>query len=479
MLPIGLARAQDWKITPSVSLYESFTSNADLNPIGQGNPDFFTTLVPAISISGNTARLKLNLNYSLAAIAYASNSDLDQLRNNLNFASTLTLVPDLLFVDGLASIQQVPTNGLLPVSSSPLAASTNLDTVGVYAFSPYMKNHIGSFADSEFRYSFSQVVPISSTGVSPIGTTPLSTATSNRLTETLVSGSEFTRLLWNVVADGDNTTFTGGDPDTFSRLLQASGEYRLNREVGLLASVGYERISDPTFFPEPEPDGPIGSIGVKYTPSPRTSLIVNLNHRYNSNFVSGSGSYLISPQSEVRASYTNQVFTSSQSLFANNLSFLTTDEFGNFIDSRTEQLFSLAGTSFGSESEAFRQRNFGLGFHSVRGRNTYNAGVYWQDRDVFSTGEVDTAWGGALSWGRALSPVTDLTLGLRYANQQFDVPMGQSDHQQLVGVGGSFVYHLNDTLDGVLTLNYTRQYANVPASSYEETVLSVGLQKRF
>ncbi len=161
MLPIGLARAQDWKITPSVSLYESFTSNADLNPIGQGNPDFFTTLVPAISISGNTARLKLNLNYSLAAIAYASNSDLDQLRNNLNFASTLTLVPDLLFVDGLASIQQVPTNGLLPVSSSPLAASTNLDTVGVYAFSPYMKNHIGSFADSEFRYSFSQVVPIS------------------------------------------------------------------------------------------------------------------------------------------------------------------------------------------------------------------------------------------------------------------------------------------------------------------------------
>ena len=160
-------RGDDWTITPSVSLYESYTSNASLNPLGQGNPDFFTTLVPAVDIRGDTSRLKLNFDYSLAAIAYIDNPNLDQLRNNLNFVSTLTLVPELLFIDGAASVQQVPTNGQLPVSSSPLAASTNLETVGTYNISPYMRNHIGNFADSEFRYTFNQVFTGGSSGGSP------------------------------------------------------------------------------------------------------------------------------------------------------------------------------------------------------------------------------------------------------------------------------------------------------------------------
>ena len=69
-------RGDDWTITPSVSLYESYTSNASLNPLGQGNPDFFTTLVPAVDIRGDTSRLKLNFDYSLAAIAYIDNPNL-------------------------------------------------------------------------------------------------------------------------------------------------------------------------------------------------------------------------------------------------------------------------------------------------------------------------------------------------------------------------------------------------------------------
>src|SRR6266403_1722613 len=90
------AQARDWIVTPRVSLYQSYTSNAGLQPDGQDRSDFFTTLVPSIGIRGDTARLKLSLDYSLEAIAYAENSDLDQLRNNLNFISTLTLVPELL-----------------------------------------------------------------------------------------------------------------------------------------------------------------------------------------------------------------------------------------------------------------------------------------------------------------------------------------------------------------------------------------------
>ncbi len=473
------ARAEDWIITPRVSLYGSYTSNASLNPTGHGNSDFFTTLVPSVGIRGDTARLKLNLDYSLAAIAYAENSDLDQLRNSLNFVSTLTLVPELLFLDGAASVQQLPINGQAPVSVSPLAASTNLETVSVYNFSPYIKKHFGTFADTELRYTFNQVFASEgSTGGAVTTTNSLSNSTTNRLTLTAVSGSQFTRLLWLVVADGAESSFTGDNPDTFSRLIQASGEYRLNREVGVLGSVGYERIADPTFFPESEPDGPIGSVGVKYTPSDRTSLILNMNHRYNSNFVTGSANYLVGPQTEVRSSYTEQVFTSSQSQFSNNLSFLTTDEFGNFVDSRTEQLFSLSNNAFGVQNGALRQRNFDIGFHAVRGRNTFDADAYWRDQRIFDTGEVDSAVGGGLSWGRALTPVAKLNLTARYINEKFGTTPTE-DKVQLFGLGGSLVYQLNDTLDGVFAVNVTRQLADIPTDEFTETVLSVGLQKQF
>jgi hypothetical protein len=184
------------------------------------------------------------------------------------------------------------------------------------------------------------------------------------------------------LADVDSTNFTGGNPDTSS---QASAEYRLDRQVGLLASVGYEQISDPAFFPEPEPTGPIGSVGIKYTPGSRTSIVLNLNHRYNRNFATGTATYLLGSQSQIRANYTDQNYTSSQALFSNNLSFLMTDEFGNFIDSRTQQLFSLASTSFGLQADAFRQRSFNLDFHLVHGRDVFDAGRYWQDRNVFQS----------------------------------------------------------------------------------------------
>ena len=302
----GPCLAQDWTVTPSVSLYGSFTSNANLNPEGQGDPDFFTTLVPAVDIRGDTSRLKLNLDYSLAAIAYASNPNFDQVRNNLNFVSTLTVIPEFLFIDGLASIQQVPTNGQLPTSSSPLAAATNLETVGTYDISPYVKNHFGSFADSEPRYTFNQVLTGTTSAVSPTQSGQISNSLANSLTETLVSGSQFTHLLWTILADVDSTNFTGGNPDTSSQLYQASAEYRLDRQMGLLASVGYEQISDPTFFPDPEPTGPIGSVGIKYTLGPR-------------------------------------------------------------------------------QPDAFRQRSFNLDFHLVHGRDVFDAGGYWQDRNVFQS----------------------------------------------------------------------------------------------
>jgi uncharacterized protein (PEP-CTERM system associated) len=455
-----------WKITPSVSAFGSYTSNVRLAPPGQEQSDFFTTISPSLNVTANTSRLTLNLDYSLDAIAYARAHDLDELRNRLALVSTITVAPEVLFLDARASVQQYPQFTNAPVSGSPLATSSNLVTVTAYSISPYFRHHFGTFADSELRYTFNQVTAPSQPD-----------ALTNQIGAKLVSGSQFTRLLWTVLADGANTNYVGTNGhESSTRLGVANAEYRLDRAVGLLASVGYERISDPTLVETV--DGPIGSVGVRWTPGPRTSVVLNLTHRFDETFVSGEAHYLFGPRTRIDASYTEQLET-SQTLFGSSLNFLTVDEFGNFIDSRTAQLFSLGDSNFGLQTDAFLLKRFNVGLRGVRGRNSFGAILYDENRDIQLTGESDHAIGGAISWGRLITPLAALNLTLRYRDATFDFSPGNNEHQQIVGVGTSLVYQMNESLDGIAAFNFTRQFDSVPENEFQEGVFSVGLQKRF
>lgn len=459
-VPSG-ALAGEWEITPSVSLYQSFTSNSHLAPPGHEKADLFTTLSPAVEVHRASPRLDFDLNYAADAIAYALEPGLSEVRNRLQFASTATVVPDMLFLDGRAAIEQEPVDNGQPGSGSSLSRATDLATIYTYSLSPSLNNHFGSFADSELRYIFNQV-----------RSSDLTDSTAHRVEATLISGSQFSRLLWTL---DTNAQEISSSRHISTRYAAASVEYRLNRFVGLLGSVGYERIDDSTL--DPEPDGPIGSVGLRLTPGPRTSVTLNYNHRFDSDFFSGSASYLIAPDARIDASYTERIET-SQTQFADNLNFLTRDEFGNFVDSRTAQLFTLGDANFGLQDNAFRLRAFDMSFHAVRGRNVYDAHGYYERRDVDATHERDMAAGGALSWSRLLTPITTLNLTARYRYDSFDTLEG-TDDQQLVGAAASLVYQLNETLDGVFALSFTRQFADLSANQFSEAVITIGLVKRF
>lgn len=460
-IPSG-ALAKEWEIRPSVSLYQSFTSNARLAPPGDEKADFFTTLLPAVEVHRASPRLDFDLNYALDAVAYALEPELSEIRNQLQFASTATVVPDMLFLDGRAAIEQEPRNNGQPGSGSPLAGAVDLATVYTYSMSPSLDNHFGTFANSELRYTFNQV-----------RSSDLADTTAHRVDATLISGSQFSRLLWTLDANAQNIS---SSRNISTRFAAASVEYRLSRFVGLLGSVGYERIDDPTL--DQEPNGPIGSAGVRLTPGPRTSVTLTYNHRFDSDFFSGSASYLIAPETRIDASYTERLETST-TLFADNLNFLTRDEFGNFIDSRTAQLFALGDdANFGLQDNAFRLRSFNTSFHAVRGRNVFDALGYYERRDIDATGERDTAVGGALNWSHLLTPITTLSLTARYSYGKFET-VEDTDDQQLVGAAASVVYQLNETLDGVLALTFTRQFADLRSNEFVEAVVSIGLVKRF
>jgi hypothetical protein len=201
------------------------------------------------------------------------------------------------------------------------------------------------------------------------------------------------------------------------------------------------------------------------------------NHRYDSDFVTGDATYIIDSQSRIAAGYTERVET-SQLNFVNNLGFLQRDQFGNFIDSRTERLFHLGDANFGLEDNAFRFRAFNLSMHILRGRNTWDAIAYHERRDIDALDEHDTAAGGSVSWGHRLDELTTFGLTARYRYERFDDDSG-IDHIQLLGAGATLTENLNENLDAVLAVNLTKQLADTEDDRFIETVISMGLIKRF
>jgi uncharacterized protein (PEP-CTERM system associated) len=450
----------EWQIKPAVSAFESFTSNARLDPPGDERPDFVTTVSPSLDVHRDSPRLKFDMNYALNAIVYARETNLSEVQHQLNFSSRGVVVPEMIFIDASAAIAQQPKESERPTSGSSLIAAQNSESIYTYRISPSINNHLGTFADSGLKYTFGQVY---SNG--------LSNTTVQSVDGSLISGSRFTRFIWALNSSG---LFSTGSRDITNIFAAASAEYPINRTISLFGSAGYERISDSTL--DDQPNGPIGTAGVRLS-GVRSNMEVLYNHRYDSDFVTGDASYVIDPQSRITAGYTERVET-SQLIFVNNLGFLQRDQFGNFIDSRTERLFHLGDANFGLEDNAFRFRAFNLALHILRGRNTWDAVAYHERRDTDETDEHDTATGGSVTWAHRLDELTTLDLTARYRYETFD-DESNIDHTQLIGAGATLVENLNENLDAVFAVNLTKQLADTEDDRFVETVVSMGLIKRF
>src|SRR5262249_34553843 len=160
---------------------------------------------------------------------------------------------------------------------------------------------------------------------------------------------QFQRLKWSATGSASFSQYSNsssggssgggsgntGSRNTYNLLAEVDGEYVIEDWISALAGVGYQAIHDETL--DNQPNGPIGMVGVRLTGA-RTNLVLAFNHRFDSNYPSMDFSYQISPQSQIRASYTEGIDTTA-SLSATDVSFLATDAFSNFVDARTAQLF--------------------------------------------------------------------------------------------------------------------------------------------
>jgi uncharacterized protein (PEP-CTERM system associated) len=480
--PIRTELLGPWAITPRIEGRETF----DSNPTGATRgvptrPDGYSSLLPGVNIARQSAYNTFVLDYQAEGRKYYSDQDLDQIRNNLTEFSTSRIVEELLYLDTRAIIGQALLNQRGAASATPQLQSTNETEYYDFYLSPYVRNHFGSFADTELRYSLADTSFKSNAG----GQLPSSLT--NQVSGNVNSGADFTRVVWSLNGLYSNTDRSGLSssilaPQFAGRDVNApatrgtttlGAEYALTRQYSVLGTVGYESIHDPTFVHNI--DGSTWSGGFRLRPGPNTTLLLVYGFREGEHYWQGNATYDYDPATRFVARYTEGLVT-NDTLMQNNLGVLGIDEFGNFIDPVTRQQFDPTYSLFSLTTLSFRQKRFDATFHAVRQVNYFDLLLYNEDRSAQVTQTSDSTYGLTASWGRDLNALTNAFLELRYQHVKFQ-PDLRKDHNYGFTLGVR--YALAPSLDTYANYSYFTRDSQPSINNLDDHVMFVGIRKVF
>jgi uncharacterized protein (PEP-CTERM system associated) len=137
-------------ITPRVSVSETYTDNNLLSNTTRDSA-LITTLTPGVSISARGGAVTGTLDYSLSGIAYLKSNQPDRLQQNLNAQGHADFVPQVFFVDGVATISQENRSALGTQSVDPNLGYANRVETQTVTLAPVLRGHLGHFANLELR----------------------------------------------------------------------------------------------------------------------------------------------------------------------------------------------------------------------------------------------------------------------------------------------------------------------------------------
>ena len=483
-----------WLLTPALTLGQTFDDNVNLAPAGSRMWDFITSITPELDLAGNTGRTTVALTYDPQALIFARSSPNAVLQQRLLGTGTATLWPETLFFDASAGIGQTFLRPTAPVGLSTITTSNNLTTTYATNASPYLREHLGSIADSESRYRFT-TASTSAPGIADEQT--------HELRQTLVSGDAFGRLGGQLT--GDFTRLNRGhDPtDPLSgisskdELARADLHYPVYGAVSIVGGVGWERITDPTLSPQPK--GLIWDAGFAYQPNPLVAVSLTYGRRFSTTDIEFNGTYNLDPALRLSAIYTQTVQTSLSQIAG------TTNQ--TTIDPVTGRPVAAGGTapttgtlsSFGISSGSFLAKTAELAATLIEDRNTYSATLTETTQHATSATQLNAALslggqsqilatsaslvtaqrivGGGLTWARQMWPDLTTTAGASYYRTTFLDGSGRNDNTYALSL--AFTYLLSRTASATLSLSRLDLRSNIAVDSLVDNTVTATIRKQF
>ncbi|TVS13940.1 MAG: TIGR03016 family PEP-CTERM system-associated outer membrane protein [Wenzhouxiangella sp.] len=257
----AVADGPGWDFTPFVELGQSYSDNIALNPRGDEDGDFATTLEARIGAVRQGAQSRLNADYRFLGVAVWSEGEQNgfhQLRSN----GAVEVVPDRFAIEASASYDQR--------QRSRSGVSGDLINLGVDRFdvfdlqiSPVYTQTFGNTASTELRYTFG-LVDYDDSAVRD------NSSTRHQVRAELRSGPAFSLIGWELTFNRSETDFDDGVKTTL-QTAEALARWQYSPRLNFIAAVGRD---DNTFEQELTRSGPSGNswrTGVEWAPSARTS----------------------------------------------------------------------------------------------------------------------------------------------------------------------------------------------------------------
>lgn len=524
--PVPRSSGPAWLIVPSIGVSVGATDNAGLVERPR-QADVFTIISPAVSVSGDTARFKVNATYAPQLSVYASTSSQTRVDQFFNGAVLASVVPDIVFLDVRGSIsQQSRSGGFGRSDTQTLNRNDQVQSISLSA-TPYAEYRFGGWGTGRVGYSIAQTFQ--------------DNRGDDRFNNTAQGfnqfGNQFPNQFANQFATGDLTTqrqrasfITGENLGRFNNIsvLEAvqydgfgayRGAYRntvttdfgyaLTRTITLLAGTGYQDIRF-NALPPLRISEPIWSVGVRLLPNADSTITLGYGRRDGANSVFLDGAYSPTARTRVFARYSTGITTDSEEQ-QNLLQASTYGAGGLLQDSATGAPVSSTSGFFGTQNGLFRVRRFSISGSLLLNRDSFSVSVTNEERTnltstlfdptfsqfsnanavVLPAGSTSTGTYGTVSWQHDLSERLSSTASFQYGVQDFSQVSnqagGQSNKTTTISATAGLGYTFTPTLSGSAQYRYTERsggpgqavFNSFGNGSVVENSILVGLRKSF
>lgn len=423
------ASSATFRVTPIVGISESYTDN--VRSVSEGaESDLITQTEVGANLTADGNRLNLNLNVGAVHDYYLETDGLSGVRPNALGSGDIELWKDHFFVNSGVSLSETSTQIDGAQSARDRSLPTNRTQVLLYDVSPRLTGHVGRMLEATLQYTHSEsIFSDPAAGVSaalPITATPLTPnqlgnqnkdQKSDDISLSLDTGKFFSRISSQLNLEKSTTKSSSRAKQTDDR-IDLVNEYQLNRQIALIARMGYEdtsSIGGGATNSSLSNKGATGALGVHLKPGPRMDFRTEYGRKYGEPNLSANLTYKISSFYTLNASF-DQSVTNQNETRRDQLNRLIAGPDGRLIDPFTGSDRDPAFSNFDLNDGAFRQDLFQMGLSGAFGRNTINFGADLTSRDLGRSNSKREEIDVSLNLSRRLQPRLSGNIGVNFSD---------------------------------------------------------------
>lgn len=497
----SLGSAQGWTIVPRLSAEEAFTDN--VNEVASPRVwDLTTILAPGVSVLGDSNRVQLRLDYEPDLELHLRSGPQNVLGQQLNTVGTLTIVPDVFFVDvrGLAGVQatnggigglgglgQGGIGGITADSVAPAATGTiglsrqNRSQTSSFSVSPYALFRFGDLATARLAVSLTRSNTELLTGFAPLpfvdqGSSNQSLSTVEESAQ-IQTGDRFNQFRDTFSADalqgsGSGAGVSSTTRDTVSNRI----DYQINTPFDVYGQLGWEdfnysgnnslAVHDVTW-----------QVGTVFTPNPDVSVTVGYGHQNDANTAIASGRYALTARTVLTGSYTNGIGTQLEQV-ANQLNLAAVGNNGNLVNAQTGAPLFTANNALSVQAGVYRYNTLTVGLTSVLDRDTVTLTVSRSEETsvgVGAPGTTNRVTTPSFSWTHLFSP--DFSASVVASYNQGSAVAGSYTNSVVAAL--SLQYNLSESVSTFARYNYYSVQSAAAGQSWYQDLVLIGITKQF